>query len=82
MWRRRAGIQTAARVSVDRLTLSARMPFDVAVALGFDRSSVAPHEILHQREADAEALARALRRLVDLNEKIPDVRELLVCILR
>ncbi len=37
---------------------------------------MALHEIPHQRQADAQALADALGRFVDLDEEVPDLREL------
>ena len=37
---------------------------------------MASHEIPHEREADAEALADALGRFVDLHEEVEDLREL------
>src|SRR5258706_13388771 len=46
------------------------------VARRLDRSAVALHEIPHQRQADAQALADALGRFVDLDEEVPDLREL------
>src|SRR5258706_2535761 len=46
-----------------------------AFAVGLDGSAVALDQGPHQREADAQALARALGRVVDLDEKIPYVRK-------
>ena len=58
------------RQAHDELAAAAR-----PVAVRFDGAAVHLHQRLHQRQADAQPVARALQRRIDLREHVEDARQ-------